>query len=247
MTNKNYFSDYLQDKTAAAGSSSKYTPASRMSILRGKIDRYRDKQKEDAKKKEKDGAARLKEIQKQQEQMQQPQSVADKMRENFNQFAGTNFAGSNPTALPTVSAPTPIGTQQQQKQAAFYKKVACLVKEIDALYKYAEDGKSATETIANDNSTADSIRKGVSDQTIKNDTSIPKSDGWMKFVSDWGPMLLQMSGMKRNDDRKNLDGRMINVHHTMNHQHGNIDSFLNGQRMVRGFTTPGNWSQWTVR
>ena len=241
MTNKNYFSDYLQDKTAAVGNSNnKYAPASRMSILRGKIDRYRDKQKEDAKKKEKDDAARLKEIQKQQEQMQQPQTVADKMRENFNQFAGTNFAGNNPTALPTVSAPTPVGAQQ--KQAAFYKKVACLINDIETLQKYAETNsvkkKSTAEEIANNPKVHPGIRKGVQDLVINNDPSIPKTESWMKYVNDYAPILLQITGLNRTDNRKNLDGRTVNVHDSPTSHLGDVSSYVNGQRAVRGFTTP---------
>ena len=244
MTNKNYFSGYLQDKTAAVGSSN--APASRMSILRGKIDRYRDKQKEDAKKKEKDDAARLKEIQKQQEQMQQPQSVADKMRENFNQFAGTNFAGSNPTALPTVSAPTPVGNQQ--KQAAFYKKVACLINDIEVLQKFAETNdvkkKSMAEIIANNPSVHPGVRKGMQEYVIQNDPTIPKTEGWMKLINDFGPFILQATGLNRDDDRQNLDINTVNVHRSEAHRLGDVSSYVNGLRAVRGFTTPytPSWS-----
>lgn len=220
-------------------------PASRMSILQGKITRYRDKKKENDKKKEKDAAARMKELQKQQDAMQGPQSAADRMRENFNQFAGSNFAGNSPTALPTVQAPTPV-SNQQQKQAAFYKKASELIKSIDVLKKKFASKEVAIknkkgnifEQVANNPNQPSGVRVWAQDLALKNDPSIPKGQAWQRFAYNYGPMVLKILGLNRTDDRKNLDGEPRSVHATNINNLGDITPFLQGYNAVRGYTTP---------
>ena len=187
----------------------------------------------------------MKELQKQQEAMQGPQSAADRMRENFNQFAGSNFAGNSPTALPTVQAPTPV-SNQQQKQAAFYKKVACLLRDIETINKYAKNDEAvkAWENIANDEKMTASARRGAAEIAMKLDTSIPKSTMLNSSIHKWGPFVIKMLGLGRTDDRAGLDATLVNVHNNPNVILGDISHYLRGQAAVKGYTTPYYTPSW---
>lgn len=208
---------------------------SRFANISNKITKYREAKLEKEKQKDKDSAQKLKDIQKQQAAMAQQQSPAEKMRENFNSFAGMNFAGANAVAShPTVKAPTPINALTQEsfensvnKKLASIEKLSAenqgVVTSIKPLYDIAED-----KTINKD------IRNSAQ-RLILSDKKLGVS-GWPSFGLIYGPMAMKMLGLGRNDDTKNLTGRVVNHREIPYERLGDLYYRRGGTRMVGQIT-----------
>ena len=216
--------------SAKTASKNKGNDVSRFSITRSKIERVREKQQEDIKKREKDSATKMKEIQKQQEQLakNQPMSAVDQMRENFNSFSGTNFAGTSATALPTVQAPTPIS-----KQAAFYKKIACLVNEIEYINKYASNGTQPTQY--------ESAQKAQ--QSLNEDPNLARVSTWQDWARKFGPTVINMFGLGRSDSEVHK-AQPSNFAISPTAKLGDISYFHDWYNTVRGLGRRANIPRW---